>query len=60
MTADMIDTAGKGMANPPGTPAGGPDSSVDQMDYIFHELHADGLHALCAVCGSQYWHPRGK
>ena len=48
------------MANPPGTLVGGPDSSVDQMDYIFHELHADGHHALCAVCGSQYWHPRGK
>jgi hypothetical protein len=48
------------MANPPGTPVGGSDSSVDQMDYIFHELHADGHHALCTVCGSQYWHPRGK
>jgi hypothetical protein len=60
VTADMIDVAGHGMTNPPGIPVGGPGSSVDQMDYIFHELHADGRHALCTVCGSQYWHPREK
>jgi hypothetical protein len=30
-----------------------PDSSIGQMDHVFHELHADGRHALCAVCGSQ-------
>jgi hypothetical protein len=30
------------------------------MDYIFHELHADGRHALCAVCGSQYRQPAGN
>jgi hypothetical protein len=39
---------------PPGTPGGGPGSSAEQMDYIFHELHADSRHALCAVCGSRY------
>jgi hypothetical protein len=27
------------------------------LDYIFHELHADRHHALCAVCGSQYRQP---
>ncbi len=37
----------------PGTPDR-PDSSVEQMQYVFHELHADGRHALCAVCDSQY------
>jgi hypothetical protein len=42
---------------PLGTPGGGPDSSVKQMDYLFHELHADGRHVLCAICGSQYWQP---
>jgi hypothetical protein len=49
----MTDMAGHGMINPPGIPGGGPDSSIGQMDYVFHELHADGRHALCAVCGSQ-------
>jgi len=42
-----------GMVNPPGTPGGGPDSSVEEMDYVFHELHADCHHVLCGVCGSQ-------
>jgi hypothetical protein len=53
VTAGMTHTAGHGLVNPPGTPGGGPDSSVKQMDYIFHELHADGRHVLCAICGSQ-------
>jgi hypothetical protein len=35
----------------PGIPGGGPDRSVEQMQYVFHELHADGQHALCGVCG---------
>jgi hypothetical protein len=52
VAADMTDIAGQGTANAPGTPDGGPGSSVEQMDYIFHELHPDGRHALCAVCGS--------
>jgi hypothetical protein len=29
-----------------------PDGHVAAIaDYIFHDLHADGRHALCAVCG---------
>jgi hypothetical protein len=35
---------------------GRPDNAVEQREYIFHELHADGLHALCGICSSQYWH----
>jgi len=38
----------------PRSPGGGPGSSVEQMHDVFHELHADGRHALCAVCDSQY------
>jgi hypothetical protein len=34
----------------PGRPASG----ADQVQHIFHELHADGRHALCGVCDSQY------
>jgi Ni,Fe-hydrogenase III small subunit len=36
---------------PPGRPA----SAVEQMQDIFHELHADGRNAVCTVCASQYW-----
>ncbi len=36
---------------PPGRPA----SAVEQMQDIFHELHADGRNAACTVCDSQYW-----
>jgi hypothetical protein len=53
VTADTTDLAGHETVTPPGTPSGGPDNSVEQMDYVFHELHADGRHALCAVCGNQ-------
>jgi hypothetical protein len=35
---------------PPGRPA----SAVEQMQDIFHELHADGRNAACTVCDSQY------
>jgi hypothetical protein len=38
----------------PGSP-GAPASAVEQMQDIFHELHADGRHAACTVCDSQYW-----
>jgi len=38
----------------PGAPAR-PASAVEQMQDIFHELHADGRHASCTVCDSQYW-----
>lgn len=27
-----------------------PGGSGKQMQYVFHELHADGRHALCEVC----------
>ena len=29
-----------------------PDSSGKQMQDVFHELHADGRHALCEVCNN--------
>ena len=38
----------------PGSP-GRPASAVEQMQDIFHELHAEGRHAACTVCDSQYW-----
>jgi predicted Zn-dependent protease len=38
----------------PGPPAR-PVSAVEQMQDIFHELHADGRNAACTVCDSQYW-----
>ena len=34
----------------PGRPA----SAVEQMQDIFHELHADGRNAACTVCDGQY------
>jgi hypothetical protein len=34
----------------PGTQA----SAAEQMQDIFHELHADGRNAACTVCDSQY------
>ena len=37
----------------PGPP--GLASVVEQMQDIFHELHADGRNAACTVCDSQYW-----
>ena len=33
---------------------GSPASATGQMQDIFHELHADGRHAVCTVCDSQY------
>jgi len=38
----------------PRSPDGGRGIPVEQMHDVFHELHADGRHALCAVCDSQY------
>jgi len=29
-------------------------SATEQMQDIFHELHADGRHAVCTVCDSQH------
>ena len=50
-TAGLPDLARREMVAPPGTPDGGPGSSVEQMQAVFHELHADGRHVLCAICG---------
>ena len=47
------DVAGHKMLRPPGS-ASRPASAVEQMQHIFHELHADGRHALCVVCDGQY------
>ncbi len=55
VTTAMHATAGHGLAKPAGTP-GRPDSAGEQMEHIFHELHADGRNALCGICNSQYWH----
>jgi hypothetical protein len=55
VTAAVHYTAGQEGAKPPGT-LGRPDASVDQMQYVFHELHAEGRHALCEVCANQYRH----
>jgi hypothetical protein len=52
MTARLPDLAGPGMVTPTAAPGGGPDKSVEQMQYVFHELHPDGRHAICAICGS--------
>jgi hypothetical protein len=37
----------------PGAP-GARASAAEQMQDIFHELHADGRNAACTVCDSQY------
>ena len=34
--------------------AGRAASAVEQMQEIFHELHADGRHAACTVCDGHY------
>ena len=44
---------GHEMAKPP-APRGRPAITVDQAQHIFHDLHAEGRNALCAVCDSQY------
>jgi hypothetical protein len=53
LTAGTQDGAGHEMARPP-SPSGRPASVVEQMQHVFHELHADGRNVLCAVCDSQY------
>ena len=53
VTTGTQDGAGREVARPPSTP-GRPASVVEQMQHVFHELHADGRNALCAVCDSQY------
>jgi hypothetical protein len=39
---------------PPGPP-GRAATVVEQMQAIFHELHADGRNPACTVCDGQYW-----
>jgi hypothetical protein len=41
---------------PPGRPAG----AVEQVQDIFHELHADGRNAACTVCDGQYLPATGR
>jgi hypothetical protein len=43
------DRARHPMAAPPD-----PASAIERTQRIFHELHADGRHALCNVCDGQY------
>jgi hypothetical protein len=54
VTAGRPDLVRPGMAALPRTLGGGPDRSFEQMQYVFHELHADGRHAVCTVCDSRY------
>jgi hypothetical protein len=30
-----------------------PGPAAEQLQYVFHELHADGRNAICAVCNGQ-------
>ena len=53
MTADRPDIARHGISRPSAIPSNAAGSS-EQMQYVFHELHPHGRHALCAVCESQY------
>ena len=50
-TAGRHRIAGQETAKLPGTP-GRPDGALERMRYVFHELHGDGHHALCEVCGN--------
>ena len=54
VTTGTPDRAARQLARPP-RPPGRPARAVEQAQHIFHELHADGRNALCAVCDSQYW-----
>ena len=53
VTTGLQDGGGHQRARPPGSPRR-PAGVVEQMQHVFHELHADGRHALCAVCDGQY------
>jgi hypothetical protein len=49
VTAGTHDGAGHEMPGPTGSPSR-PPSTVEQTQYVFHELHPDGRNALCAIC----------
>ena len=38
----------------PSAPRARPAITAEQAQHIFHDLHAEGRNALCAVCDSQY------
>jgi hypothetical protein len=43
--------AGQELARAPGDQ---PDGVAEQMQRVFHELHADGRNPLCPVCDGRY------
>ena len=45
VTTGPRDGTGHEVARPPGLPA----SAIERTQHVFHELHADGRNALCAV-----------
>jgi hypothetical protein len=47
------DDAGQEMVRAAGS-SGEPDSVAEQMQRVFHELHAAGRNPLCPVCDGQY------
>jgi hypothetical protein len=47
------DGAGHEMVRPLEPPVR-PAAAVEQVQHVFHELHAEGRHPLCAVCDGQY------
>jgi hypothetical protein len=49
VTTGTTDRTMRQMARPMRTPDR-PARAVEQAQHIFHELHADGRSALCAVC----------
>jgi hypothetical protein len=53
VTTGTQDGTGHQRAGPP-DPPDRPASAVEQMQQVFHELHADGRSALCAVCDGRY------
>jgi hypothetical protein len=53
VTTGAQDGTGHQMARPPDSPDR-PASAVEQMQHVFHELHADGRNAHCAVCDTRY------
>jgi hypothetical protein len=53
VTTGTHDGAGRNMARSPG-PSSRPASAVEQMQHVFHELHANGRNTVCVVCDGQY------